>query len=84
MRIPTVVEGLEEVEETVTINDTTYLLGQLPRSDAPGNFISTHKPNVHAVVNESLQTLEIYLPTGGVIVASIIDVVGDINPWGNV
>ena len=83
MRIPAVVEGLEEVEETVTINDTTYLLGQLPRTDAPGNFISTHKPNVHAVVNESLQTLEIYLPTGGVIVASIIDVAGDINPWGN-
>ena len=83
MRIPAVVEGLEEVEETV-INDTSYLLGQLPRSDAPGNFISTHKPNVHAVVNESLQTLEIYLPTGGVIVASIIDVAGDINPWENV
>ena len=82
MRIPIVVEDLEEVEETV-MNDTTYLLGQLPRSDAPGNFISTHKPNVHAVVNESLQTLEIYLPTGGVIVASIIDVTGDINPWEN-
>ena len=83
MRIPIVVEDLEEVEETVTSNDTTYLLGQLPRTDAPGNFISTHKPNVHAVVNESLQTLEIYLPTGGVIVASIIDVTGDINPWEN-
>lgn len=82
MRIPIVVEDLEEVEETV-MNDTTYLLGQLPRTDAPGNFISTHKPNVHAVVNESLQTLEIYLPTGGVIVASIIDVTGDINPWEN-
>ena len=83
MRIPIVVEDLEEVEETV-MDDTTYLLGQLPRTDAPGNFISTHKPNVHAVVNESLQTLEIYLPTGGVIIASIFDVAGDINPWENV
>lgn len=81
MRIPAVVEGLEEVEETVIIDDTTYLLGQLPRTDTPGNFISTHKPNAHVVVNEMLQTLEIYLPTGGVLVTSIIDITGDINPW---
>lgn len=80
MNIPDFVEIVEEVSEDGDAS-LKYLLTQLPKGNT-ANFISTHKPNAHVIVNTELQTLEIYLPAGGAIYASLIDLVGDTNPWG--
>ncbi len=81
MNFPSFIELIEEeTEDDVAKREAKYLLDLLPHVEAK-TFIPTHKPNVHAIVNTTLQVLEIYLPTGGVLYCSLIDVDGDMNPW---
>lgn len=79
MNLPSFVYNVEE-EDVETNRDTKYLLSLLPHVKAE-NFISTHKPNVHVVINTEMDTLEIYLPSGGMLYCSLIDLEGDTNPW---